>query len=257
MKTEQIAAQLYTIRNYTTSTASFARSMKKLADIGFKAVQVSGVGPNIDPKDIRKICDDNGLTICATHDSQDKILNEPLSVIEKLDLYNCVHTAYPCPAPFPGVMIDYESTVDLALALEKSAKIFEEHGKVLSYHNHALEFSHVNGERILDVIYKYAPTLKAEIDTYWIQMGGCSPEGYIRKYADRQQIIHFKEFGILMDNQPTMLPVGSGNLNWEAIVAEAEAAKVEWFIIEQDNCHKCPFESLSDSFHYLNDRFCK
>lgn len=257
MKSSQIAAQLFTIRDYTQSAASFARSMKKLADIGFKAVQVSGVGGDIDPKEIRKICDDNGLTICATHDSQANILKNPEAVADKLDIFNCVHTAYPSPAPYPSIFIDYESVCDLAHALENSANVLASRGKVLSYHNHAIEFHKINGKRILDIIYENAPSLKAEIDTYWVQMGGCAPEMYVREYADRQQIIHLKDFGVKFGNEPTMFPVGSGNLNWEGIVAESEAAGMEWFIIEQDSCMKCPFESLSDSYHYLKDHFCK
>lgn len=256
MKTEQIAAQLYTLRDYNQNTASFARSMKKVADIGFKAVQVSGVPATVKPEDIRKICDDNGLVICATHDSQDNIINNPNAVADKLDIFNCVHTAY--PSPTPGSQIDYESVLDLAAALNASAKALAARGKVLSYHNHHGEFRKVNGQRILDVIYANAPELKAEIDTYWVQMGGCNPVEYIKKYADRQQIIHFKEFGIISPpTQAIMVPVGSGNLDWNGIVAASEAANVEWFIIEQDHCQKCPFASLADSFNFLKDNFCK
>ena len=256
MKKEQIAAQLYTLRDYNQNIASFARSMKKLADIGFQAVQVSGVPATLKPEDIRKACDDNGLVICATHESQDNIVNNPNAVADKLDIFNCVHTAYPSPAT--GTMVDYESILDLAAALNASAKALAARGKVLSYHNHHTEFRKVNGERILDIIYANAPELKAEIDTYWVQMGGCNPVEYIKKYADRQQIIHFKEFGIIFPpTQAIMVPVGSGNLDWNGIVAASEAANVEWFIIEQDFCQKSPFESLADSYNFLKDNFCK
>ena len=130
-------------------------------------------------------------------------------------------------------------------------------GKVLSYHNHNHEFRKIDGERILDIIYASAPHLKAEIDTYWVQMGGCDPVEYVKKYAGRQEIFHLKDFGVLYPCNSIMMPIGSGNLNWNAILPAAEAGGVEWFIIEQDTCHKDHFESLKDSFDYLVENFVK
>ena len=130
-------------------------------------------------------------------------------------------------------------------------------GKVLSYHNHNIEFRKINGERIFDILLGNAPHLKAEIDTYWVQMGGCDPVEYVKKYAGRQEIFHLKDFGVIYPTKSIMVPVGSGNLNWNAILPAAEAAGVEWFIIEQDTCHKDPFESMKDSFDYLMKNFVK
>ena len=88
-------------------------------------------------------------------------------------------------------------------------------------------------------------------------MGGCNPTEYVKKYAGRQTIFHLKDFGVLYPNQSIMVPVGSGNLDWNSILPAAEAAGVEWYIIEQDTCHKCPFESMKDSFDYLMKNFVK
>ncbi len=40
-------AQLYTIRTYTQNEKDFARSMKRIAQIGYKTVQISAVGKDI------------------------------------------------------------------------------------------------------------------------------------------------------------------------------------------------------------------
>ena len=44
MKVNQVAAQLYTIRDFTKTPANVALSMRKIRSIGFTAVQVSGMG---------------------------------------------------------------------------------------------------------------------------------------------------------------------------------------------------------------------
>jgi len=252
MKKSQIAAQLFTLREYLTTPGAVDRTFARLRKIGYEAVQVSGT--QVDPKAIKKAADDNGLVICATHDSEDMIFNRTAELIEKLDLYNCRHTAYPCPQD--PTLIDYESVVEFAGKLEAAALQLEAAGKSLSYHNHNREFQRVNGELALDVIYAKAPHLKAEIDTYWVQMGGCDPAEYVAKYSGRQEIFHLKDFGVAYPHTSIMFPIGSGNLNWKKIVPAAEAAGVQWFIIEQDTCQKNPFDSLADSYNYLVRSFC-
>ena len=69
----QIAAQLFTIRDFTKTREDFAASMAKIRDIGYQAVQVSQIG-DISDADVKRICDDNGLTICNTHVSVDDLL---------------------------------------------------------------------------------------------------------------------------------------------------------------------------------------
>ena len=62
-------AQLYTIKSYTQNVKDFACSMKKIAEMGYKTVQISAVGKDLKPEQIREICDANGLEIALTHES--------------------------------------------------------------------------------------------------------------------------------------------------------------------------------------------
>ena len=61
-----IAAQMYTVRDFTKTISDIAESVKKVKAIGYDAMQVSGFGP-IDPAELKKIADDNDIEICATH----------------------------------------------------------------------------------------------------------------------------------------------------------------------------------------------
>ena len=253
MKKSQIATQCYTLRDFMHTPGGVDRSFAKLREIGFEAVQISGVP--VAPAEVKKYADLNGMTICATHEGGESILGNIDAVIEKLNLYNCRHTAFPCP--FEKQVIDMGMTMDLATALEEAAIKMEAAGKCLSYHNHNIEFRKYNGEYMLDILYANAPHMLAEIDTYWVQMGGCDPVDFVQKYADRQQIFHLKDFGVIAPRTSIMVPVGTGNLNWNKILPAAEAGTTEWFIIEQDQCQKDPFDSLKDSFDYLMTNFVK
>ena len=54
-----------------------------------------------------------------------------------------------------------------------------------------------------------------------------------------------------------MFPIGSGNLDWQSIVPAGEAGGVEYFIVEQDECLKDPFDSLKESLDYITANFVK
>ena len=62
----QIAAQLYTLREFTKTPADIASTLKRVRKIGYEAVQCSALG-KIDPKELKNILDGEGLTCCATH----------------------------------------------------------------------------------------------------------------------------------------------------------------------------------------------
>ena len=53
--------------------------------------------------------------------------------------------------------------------------------------------------------------------------------------------------------------IGSGNLDWKAIVAAAEKSGCKWFIVEQDAhwAKDDPFLSLTMSFDYLVANICR
>jgi sugar phosphate isomerase/epimerase len=94
MKKNEIALTLYTVRDFCQTEKDLLNTLKKIKKIGYDAIQVSSIGP-INPIEIKKMCDDIGLTICATHEPNEEIINNTEVVIEKLNTLNCSYTALP------------------------------------------------------------------------------------------------------------------------------------------------------------------
>ena len=82
MNKPTVGAQLFTIREFTRTPEDIAASMKKIKQIGYNAVQVSGFGP-ITHQQVKDIMDAEGLIICATHVSYDRLKNDIEDVIEQ------------------------------------------------------------------------------------------------------------------------------------------------------------------------------
>jgi sugar phosphate isomerase/epimerase len=249
MKTAQIAAQLYTLRDHCKTAPDLAASLAKVAAIGYRAVQISGVGP-IPPAEIRRIAADHGQVICATHESGKTICEEPQAVIDRLGALGCTATAYPFPHVPIGTLDEVKA---LAAQLDRAGDALRRAGMVLTYHNHAHEFRRVAGKTVLQWIYDLTDSrnLQGEPDTYWVAMGGQDPAEWCTRLHGRLPLLHLKDFMIDAENKATMCEVGNGNLNWPAIVRAAETSGCPWYIVEQDRCPADPFDSLRQSWQYL------
>ncbi|MBP6962986.1 MAG: sugar phosphate isomerase/epimerase [Armatimonadetes bacterium] len=248
MPNSKLAAQLYTLREFTKTPEDIARTMKKVRAIGYEAVQVSGMGP-IDPHELRKIVDGEGLTICSTHIGYERMKNEPESVIEEHYVIGCKHPAVPS---LPADYRNAEGYHRFAREASKVAKKLADGGLTWSYHNHSFELEKYGDKVGLEILRaesdpKYC---NLEIDTYWIQHGGGDPAEWVARCKGRIPLIHLKDMGN-KGGQPLMMEIGEGNLNWPRILGEAKKSGVKWYIIEQDVCQRDPFESLAISFHNL------
>lgn len=246
----KIAAQLYTLRDYTKTPADIAATLAKVAAIGYESVQLSALGP-IDPVELRKICDDNGLSICSTHIGFDRMRTDLPAVIAEHEIYGC---KYPGVG---GMSSGYTATAasyhDFAEDASEVGRQLKAAGMTFVYHNHSQEFQHFEDVRGMDILFNDSDpeAFTFELDTYWVQHGGASPVAWINKCAGRLPVIHFKDMRITAERQQYYCEVGEGNLDWPAIIAACEAAKVEWYIVEQDVCQRHPLESLKISFDNL------
>lgn len=256
MKIEQVAAQLYTVRDHLTTPADIASTLKTVKKIGYQAVQVSGMGP-IGEAELVSILDGEGLVCCATHESSEQILADPMSIVDRLKKLNCEYTSYPYPANVKLESLD--DVKSLAKKLNAAGKVLFENGKVLTYHNHSIEFRRFDGKLMLDVLYDDTDPryLQGEIDTYWVQYGGGDPIAWCSHMKERLPLLHMKDFGTSSASQPMMTEIGRGNLNWKGIISAADYAGCEWFMVEQDICEVDSLASLKISFEYIKNNLCE
>ena len=248
MKLSQVAAQLYTLRDFCKTPSDIATTLQKVKAIGYDSVQVSGLGP-IGEKVLLGLAKDNGLTICATHEGIDALLKTPEAIIERLQQLECSHTALGFPG---GVDLgSLDGVLQFAHSFEAAAKKFVDAGLTLSHHNHHQEFRHIGGKTVMDVLLENTSYLGFELDTYWVQYGGANPESWCRKVAGRIPLLHLKDYGVDSDNKVVYTEIGNGNLEFSAIIAAAEFGGCQWFIVEQDTTPADPFDSLKISYDYI------
>ena len=252
-----LGAQLYTVCKFTQTLEDFEQTIKKVAAIGYTAVQISAIGP-IDPKDVARVCQDNSIIVAGTHMGWDRFLNETDTVIEEHLTWGCKHAAI--GGLFGEDWVGLDAVKRFVDQLGPIAEKLAAAGLDFSYHNHNHEFVKYDGKLWLEALYETAPAemLKAEIDTYWIQAGGGNPAAWVRRYPNRQPLLHLKDMMITEDRQQKFAPIGEGNLDWDDILAAAAESHCRWYLVEQDDCYgRDPFDCLASSYNFLTSKGLK
>lgn len=245
-----IAAQLYTLRDFTKTPADFAKTLKRVREVGYTAVQFSGHGP-IEAKELARILKGEGLSCCATHVGLDQLRDHTQEVIDDHHLWGCRYTAI--GGYFPNEPLTRPMFEQFATDFNAVAKKYAGSGLAIGYHNHSHEFINVGGTTPMQILFdKLGKDLWFEIDTYWVTHGGGDPCQWIAKASGRIPCVHFKDMVMAPERQQHMAEIGEGNLNWPGIIAASKAAGAEYFIVEQDDCYgKDPFDCLATSLRNL------
>ena len=240
----EIGAQLYTVREFCKTLDDFAQTLKKVADIGYRTVQVSGVCA-YEPEWLAQRLEENGLRCVLTHTAADRILGETAQVAREHDVFHCDYVGlgwygFNEEMPYDGFVKRYGA----------AARLLRDHGKHFMYHNHAHEFRKLDGRLILERICEDIPAedMGVTLDTYWAQVGGADPAQWLEKLTGRIPCIHLKDCAY----GQKMAPIGEGNINFDRVFEKAEAGGTRYMLVEQDDCNgESPFECLRRSYAYL------
>lgn len=247
----QLGAQSYTIREFTQNEADFARSMKKVADIGYTTIQLSAVG-DLKPTFMKQACDDNNLKIVLTHTNPDRMLKDPEGVIEDHNILGCQYIGI---GMMPERYRSPEAVAGFADEFLRAAELFHKAGKKMMYHHHAMEWERVTPDKtMLDVILEKMPqeVLGITLDTYWVQAAGADVCDTIQALKDRIPCVHLKDMAIKGFEQ-RMAVVGEGNLPFNKILNLLKAqGTTKYLLVEQDNSYgEDPFACLKRSYEFL------
>src|SRR5438874_6455383 len=82
MPETMLGAQLYTLREFLKTPDDIARTLAQVAALGYRAVQLSALGPIETPR-LKQLLDDHGLTVAATHVGYERLQGDLEGVVEE------------------------------------------------------------------------------------------------------------------------------------------------------------------------------
>lgn len=265
-----IGLQLYSVRD--DMDADFEGTLKKVKAMGYDGVEFAGIFGK-KPAEIKKMCAEIGLVPVSAHVPFVDMMKDPEGVISAYKEIGCEQVVIPYLTPEfrPGA----ERFGEVIEGAKVLGAVCKKLGMKLAYHNHDFEFTKIDGEYALDILYKEVgpDLLQTQLDTCWVNVGGEDPAKYILKYSGRTPTVHLKDFvGQKGENMYALIgiddgaakkvdetqafclrPVGYGKQDFPAILKASEKSGAKWVIVEQDNpsMDKTPMECAEMSINYL------
>ena len=283
MKKGLIGVQMSTIAPNKMPKFDAYESMARLADIGYKCIEISQVPMTKENvAGFRRAIDELGFNVAAVsaNTAASPIMpgtdmsnpDEMKKMIEDAKFLDCDMFR------IGGMPIEARFSLDAAINFAKQADDFacqlKEHGIDLYYHNHHFEFCRHGGKYLMDIIKENTKYLGFELDIHWIHRGGVDPIKFINQYAGRIRLLHLKDYRIIpmtmeenadfntkegmmkayaaMNDIVQFAEVGEGSLDIPGCIEAGLAGGSEYFLVEQDLSYgRDPFDCLKTSHDNL------
>ena len=251
----EIGAQLFTVRESCKTLEDLSETLKKVSEIGYKNVQLSGICP-FPAEWMREELRKNGLRCTVTHVPKDDLLGNLNQVVADHKTFGCDNIGLGLYKFLSEDDVDYEAFL---ATFKPVAEGLKARGALFNYHCHHTEFRKLSdGKTVVEHLMQdfSEDTLRFIPDTFWIQAAGGDPAEWISRLKGRIPNIHLKDYcfrpWLETKFSNYFAPVGEGNINFDRVFVAAEEAGTEVMYVEQDKCYgEDPFACLKRSYDYL------
>jgi sugar phosphate isomerase/epimerase len=258
-----LGVQLYTVRSKLGPSTE--ATLKAIAEIGYKEVETTADAlATVSP-----LLKTYGLTAPSGHFDYGAIAQATpsdrftKSVVQAVELGMKYYVIAYLVADQRKTLDDYRQISD---RLNEAARRVKDAGLQFCYHHHSFEFDQLpdgggkTGRGWDLFMTRLDPALVAlEVDVFWLATAGLDPSKTIRDLGARVKLLHLKDrakdapetFNEGKVPPTAFKEVGSGTLDFTAILKAAREVGVDRFFVEQDQTPGDPTASLRQSFQYL------
>jgi len=248
--------QLYSLRGIATQNPP--KALKQAADFGFKLVETAGTY-NLPPEKFKALLAEHGLKPISGHFPYDRWKTEPEKVLAEakaigLQYAGCAWISHKPP-------FNEAAARDAITVFNRAGELGAKQGIKVFYHAHGYEF-HPHGDgTLMDLLIKDTNPkhVAFELDVLWVVFPGHDPVKWLTKYPGRWELMHLKDLkkgvkiGDLTGKTDVTndVPLGTGQMNWPAILKAAQASGVKYYFIEDES--PTVVEQIPQTLKYLGD----
>ena len=287
-KISKVGVQLWSLPKLLES--NFEQTIKQLAEIGIKELELYGPFPFSDPREKTKwaglasllgfsasgyfgktpehfteVLNSNQLKVPSIHTDLFTLESNMSALGKAARQLNSTYVVLPAiPEEFRPDLKGYE---DMAKRFNTIGRTAKEEGIRFAYHNHGYGLQAIDGTIPLNIVLSETdPDLVFfEMDVFWTIAGKANPIQLLIDYVGRYKMLHlkdmksltyFKEYGSNPDEWvelfPQLVPAGEGVLPLSNILKVAHQTEVEHYFIEQDLAPN-PIVDINSAYSFISN----
>ncbi len=193
-KLKKVGVQLYSVRKEMMTDA--IGTLKKLGQIGYQEIESAqsekGNYYGLEPKEIKKLLKDQGMTLRSGHTHIDKNWQKSIDEAAEAGQEYIICSVLPSPGQTVG---NYQKSADM---FNQAGEQCKKSGIMFGYHNHESEYDTVEGKVLYDVLLDNTQPglVHMEMDLGWVIAAGKDPLSYFSKYPGRFPLWHLKDMSL-------------------------------------------------------------
>ena len=249
-----LGLQLYSLRDLFSKDVP--TTLDQVRKFGIEYVELAGTY-KLPPEKFKELLDSKGLKAISGHFPYDRFRDQPDDVAREAKALGLQYAGcawIPHQDPF-----DEKTLRDAIGVFNRAGEALAKQGVKFFYHTHGYEFQPHGTGTLFDLMMAETKPefVRYEMDVFWIVHPGQDPVKLIEKYGSRFELMHVKDMkkgtptGLLTGKSDVSndVALGTGIMNWPAIMKAAHKAGVKWYFIEDEA--PTSVEQIPQSLRYL------
>lgn len=217
----------------------------KMRAIGCETVQLQWIDPAVPLEAIAEAVGENGMKSVSVQDFYE-VVRENLKYY--VNLNRLTGGKWLCVSRIPERLKSREGLPVFLEELRQMQKKLDAYGQKLCFHPVSADFTAVPGMDAVATLFESMPELDICLDLYHLNRNCADMPGYIRKYASRICMVHFKD-----GKGDALVPAGQGDTNWDGVVKACLDAGVPYGFAEQERWDRDPYDCLKEAMDWLEN----
>lgn len=238
--------QVSSLKPLLTTAEEVRAAFHRMAALGCGYAQLQWIDPAVTIDEIAGALRESGMKSLGTQDFYTAVESNlgyyvNLNAATKGKWLTVSRIPERCKSP-EGLDVFAE---ELRLLQEKLTPL----GQRVCLHPVSADFAAVPGMNAVEYLLEKLPWLELCLDLYHLDKNCPDMPGFIRRWAGRIPMVHFKDH-----RAGRLVPAGQGQVNWKGVVAACGDAGVEFGLAEQETWEGDPYDCLDEALNWLQSQ---
>lgn len=249
-----VGLQLYSLREQFGKDVT--GTLDQVRRFGIEYVELAGTY-NLTPEKFKEQLDSKGLKPISGHFSYERFRDAVQDVAREAKTLGVQYVG--CAWIPHQNSFDEKTCREAVSVFNRAGEALAKHGLKFFYHTHGYEFQPFANGTLFDLMMSETKPqfVSYQMDVFWIVHPGKDPVKILEKYGRRFELMHVKDMkkgtptGLLNGHSDVRnnVIVGSGVMDWQAILNAARKAGVKWYFIEDESPDSA--QQIPSSLRYL------
>lgn len=221
----------------------------KVKALGCDLVQLQWIDPSVPLEVIADALAKNGIRSVSVQDFYETVLQDFYYYV---NLNTLTGGTWLCVSRIPDRLKSPEGLDAYVTELRQMQKKLDARGQKLCFHPVTPDFTAVETMNAVEYLLEAMPELDICLDLYHLNRNCADMPSFIRRYAGRVCMVHFKD-----ERDGALVPAGQGTVNWEGVVRACLEIRVPYGFVEQEKWERDPYDCMKEAMDWLNEEIRK